>query len=153
MFFLDFLLIFTSSTPTKPCKNLGFFNVFPKSLFSKIIRKIAEKSSKNPFKIDPKSMKNRKISLQNTTSSKDAQKMRIKCEKMRKMSPTWPQHSPKRRGLIFAGGLRVPLPADHLSWENASKSLGVQDASRRGEDPRALRPLRGDRRHPWRRSC
>ena len=65
---------------------------------------------------------------------------------MRKKSPTWPQKAPKRSGIIFPGGLRVPLPADHLSWENASKSLGVGDPSRWGEDPRALRPLRGDRR-------
>ena len=57
---------------------------------------------------------------------------------MRKMSPTWPQDPPKRSRIIFSGGLRVPLPADHLSWENASKSILVHDLSRWGVDPRAL---------------
>ena len=39
-----------------------------------------------------------------------------KCEK-------WSQEPPKRRGTIFAGSLRVPLPADHLSWENEGMSI------------------------------
>ena len=30
------------------------------------------------------------------------------------MSPTWPQEEQDH----FTGGLRVPLSADHLSWEN-----------------------------------
>ena len=141
MFFLDFLLIFKSSTLTKPSKNLGFFNVFAKSLFSKIIRKIGEKSSKNPPKIHPKSMKNEEKSLQNTTSSKDAQKMRRKFEKNAKKCENWPNMAPRPPQEEVPqkdGGLRVPLPADHLSWENASKSILVHSFPRWGEDPRAL---------------
>ena len=45
--------------------------------------------------------------------------------------------------------LCVPLPADHISWENEGESFRVYGLPRWGEDPRALRPLRGDRRIHW----
>ena len=71
--------------------------------------------------------------------------MRNKCEKVRNMSPKGSQEE----GDYFCGGLRVPLPADHISWEKEGESFRVCDSSRWGEDPRALRPLRGDRRIPF----
>ncbi|MEC9172119.1 MAG: hypothetical protein VYC97_05900, partial [SAR324 cluster bacterium] len=50
---------------------------------------------------------------------------------------------------IFPDSLRVPLPADHLSLESESKCFRGRDSPRWGVDPRALRPLRGDRRIPF----
>ena len=43
-------------------------------------------------------------------------------------------------------GLRVPLPADHISWEKEGKSILGQGFPRWGEDPRALFTRRASRR-------
>ena len=94
VFFLDFLLILKSSTLTKHCKNHGFFNVFAKSLFAKIIRKIVEKSFKNRSQIREKSRKFASKRDFEQRCAKNAKKLR----KSAKIGPTWPQDPPKRRG-------------------------------------------------------
>ena len=85
--------------------------------------------------------------------------MRPKIEKNVKNAPTWPQDPPKRRGIkktpAYAMAPLAPIP--ELKFNNNSvkinkhefKRILVQDFPRWGEDPRALRPLRGDRRIPF----
>ena len=91
IFFVYFLLILQSSTLTKHYKNHSFFDVFAKSLFSKIIRKIFEKSSKNRPQIHEKS---RKI-----VSKRDFEQRCVKnakkTEKIVKNSENWPNMAPR----------------------------------------------------------
>ena len=65
-------------------------------------------------------MKNRKKSIKKAIMIQEAKQMRKKCEKMRKNpknDPNMAPRSPQEEGRHFNGDLRVPLPADHLSWE------------------------------------
>jgi len=79
-------------------------------------------------------MKNPKRSMKKAKMAQEAQKMR----KNAKNEPNMAPRSPQEEMNYFNGGLRVPLPADHLSWENEGKSILVHDSSRWGVDPRAL---------------
>ena len=102
------------------------------------MRKILEKSFQNPSKIKLKSIENqRKIKKtikkchDDVRGPKNAKKMR----KNAKNDPTWPQEPPKRRGIIFPGGLREGLSADHLSWENGLRASGFTSPHAGGRTP------------------
>ena len=82
-----------------------------------MIPKIVEKSFQNPPKTLPKPFKieqNSKKIYEKTNMSEDNPKMRKKCEKLRKNSPTWPQEPPKREGIICAAVSALPCLAPNL---------------------------------------
>ena len=107
-----------------------------------IARKIHEKSSQKPPQILPKSSRNRQKTEKNREKKHDGLRMRKKyeknakkCEKVRKMA----QKGSQKEHTQNIDSLCVPLPADHISWENEGESFRVCGLPRWGEDPRALR--------------
>ena len=121
-----------------PKENAIFYKI---DIFDRNTKNHWKKPSRNPSKILPKSQKITKNPSQiaknrltNPNSVQKASKKRSRGEKMRKMTPRGSQKELTKSTV----GLRVPLPADHLSWKNAGKSLGVHGSSRVGVDPRAL---------------
>jgi len=69
-------------------------------------------------------MKNRKKSIRKAMMTQEAQKMRKKCEEIRKLAligPKMAPRTPQEEVNHFSGDLRDALSADHLSWEIQKK--------------------------------
>ena len=70
--------------------------------------------------------------------SEDTPKMRKKCEKLRKISPTWPQDPPKREGIKNPTAYALPCLAPNLESKKTSHYLGVLFNTQRGGTPAHL---------------
>ena len=135
-------MIFKSSTLTKHCVGARILKIGVFEENAKNLRKIVPNLSQNPIpEIDENSKKIQKKCHDDGRKAKNAQKSR----KSAKNGPTWLQDPPNMTDLIWGGGLRVAL-SGLLNFH--SRSILPFCLTTLGEDPRALRPLRGDRRHP-----
>ena len=78
--------------------------------------------------------------------SEDTPKFWKKCEKLRKISPTWPQDPPKGRGSKISPACAMPCLAPNLEFKKTYHYLRWSCLTRGGVGPPRIVTLRGSAR-------